>query len=129
MPEPSRRQALQAVAALATTAWAADDIDPADEPQESRPYGAAGYTVNELEGVGLVTSVRSCCMDVSLADRDEFEATKLGVYHDGGTVQVDLDGQGEKHHGGTLATLDPEQAREVAVAIYMAAEEASRWEA
>jgi hypothetical protein len=125
----NRRQAMQAIGALAAGRWRSDGIEHKDKPHESREPGAAGYVVTEFEPYGFINSIHSCCLDFTQSHYDHFESLRFGVYYDEGeTVQVDINGAGEDARSGSLSQLTPDQAREASLALFMAAEEVDSYE-
>lgn len=123
----NRREALQSLAALASAAWTAEGLDPEMAGEEwDRIDGSAGYTVGEFAPDGMIVSGDSP-MSTFIFDGDRIHERFLGVYYDSRGVNLDIEATGEDWiRAGSLTWLSAEQAREVAVAIYMAAEEQER---
>lgn len=123
----NRREALQSLAALASARWAAEGLDPEMAGEDwDRIDGSAGYTVDEFTPDGMILSADSY-MSTFVMDRDWIQERHLGVYYDSRGVNLDVEGSGEEWvRAGSLTWLSAEQAREVAVALFMAAEEQER---
>lgn len=119
----NRRETLQTLAALAAGRWASEGWDP-DEMENWDEIGGGVYNTTELDLASYYASVNSVVLHWEEADR--FEAGKLVVAYDEKDVTLITAGEAELFDASSLVELDPDQAREVAVALYQAAEEHER---
>jgi hypothetical protein len=123
MSELTRREALSALGALAATRWDAEGFD--DPPEEWDPIEGPMDVVDvdparpSLTGEGPLGGF--------LLDRDDVADAALSVWYDrpGVYVSLEVEGEGDVYAGGS-GMLDPDQARDLAVALYQAAEELER---
>ncbi|WP_418280816.1 hypothetical protein [Halorubrum sp. DTA98] len=122
----TRRQYLAGVAALAAARWndAEYDIDAVDE---WGPIKGGLYTTGVFSPESLLTSGNDPAADWLVEDDDLTDRT-LEVTYDSEGVQLAIEGSAEDTRAGGLAEVSPEQAREIAAAIFQAAEELERRE-
>lgn len=121
----NRREALQSLAALASSAWTAEGWDP-DGMEEWDPVKSGVYAYDrwEYDVQRLTAHVEGPMTFGEL--RDVFTARGVRVAYTENGVWLGVDGQGEGYRTGLVATISPDVAREVASALYMAAEEFDR---
>jgi hypothetical protein len=124
MPELTRREAMNGVAALAASRWAADGLDIADADEWEPPTGGS-YETGTFEPDKILTSGNGQVADWMLDDADFTDRT-LEVFYDDGEVHLAMDGSADAVRAGALATLTTEQARELGAALYQAGEELDR---
>lgn len=115
---------MSSVAALAAANWAAEDYDIANAEQWE-PAGRGTYFTGRFDPEEIWASADDEEWAVELSGKEVTDTT-LHVHYDDQGVNVDIDGSADDRRAGALAKLDPEQAKEVAAAIYMAAEEQAR---
>lgn len=120
----TRRQYMAGVAALAAARWddAEYDIDAVDEwgPLEGGVYRTGRFSPASLLASGDDPDGRWLVEDDDLSDRT------LDVTYAQEGVEIAIEGSAEDTRAGALASLSPEQAREIAAALYQAAEELER---
>jgi len=124
MPELTRREAMNGVAALAASRWAADGLDIEDADEWEPPTGGS-YDTGMFEPDGISTSGHGQVADWLLEDADFTDRT-LKVFYDDGEVHLTMEGSADDVRAGALATLTTEQARELGAALYQAGEELDR---
>lgn len=88
-----------------------------DVPEQNALWGSGDVTPQSMASSGYGPAARWSVDDRQLDD------VTLNVHYDGITVNLDLEGKSESARAGYLATLDPDQAKEIAVALYRAAED------
>lgn len=119
----NRREALQSLAALASSRWVAEGYDP-ERIEAWRTAERGFYFTATIEAAKLVATFDT--PTVSESSGEDFTENEIDVGYSDRAVFLSLDGRGEDICGGAQASLFPEQARKTAVAIYMAAEELER---
>ena len=120
----TRRQYMAGVAALAAGRWsdAEYDIDAVDEWE---PLKGGLYTTGVFSPASILTSGDDPDGGWLVEDDDLSERT-LEVTYDSDGVQLAIEGSAADTCAGGLAELSPEQAREIAAALYQAGEELER---
>lgn len=121
MIEQTRRSILETIAALAAARWDAEGFGPEDVDGWEGPTGGIRET-GEFSPMRMLTSGEGPAAMWRMEDR-KFEKRTLRVLYDHGGVQVDIEAEGDGVRGGTLVELQPDQARQLAVSLYQAAEE------
>lgn len=120
----NRREAMQSLVAAATARWTAEGWNPQEmedwEPVTSGIYGYERWGFEATEMSGHVNG------PITHAEIDEFSSREIRVAYTEKGVWLDVDGKVEEITVGALATLSPEQAKDIAVALYQAAEELER---
>lgn len=125
-PDLSRREAMQALSGLAAARWAEQDLDPdeADEWGELR----SGYETGRHE-LRAASAVARGPFGGGAAFRDDVTDARATVtygHSTGVSVHLDAEAAGADEVSAGL-DLEPDEARELAVSIYCAAEELERW--
>jgi hypothetical protein len=121
MIERTRRSILRTIAALAATRWDNEGFGPGDVDGWEGPTGGVRET-GEFAPTWMLTSGEGPAAMWRMGDR-KFDERTLHVLYDHDGVQVDVEAEGDGVRGGALVELQPEQARELAVSLYQAAEE------
>lgn len=117
----NRREVMQAVAGIATARWATEDYDPANvdewEPIENGIYKTGTFDAQELWGSGDSPLAR-----IAFEDRD-FDERALNVAYDqdGPHMSIDAHAEDRSTRFSLFAELTPEDARQLAGALYQAA--------
>jgi len=124
MAELTRREAMNGVAALAASRWAADNLDIEDADEWEPPTDGI-YTTGAFAPAGISTSGNGQVADWLLEDADFTDRT-LKVSYGHCEVQLSMEGRADAVRAGALASLTPEQARELGAALYQAGEELDR---
>lgn len=118
MTEPSRREFMGAVAALALTRYEDQDLDPADLGEWD--YEEQGmYTTGEFEPETMVMSGHSPHMSWSM--EEPLDEAELTVKYDTRDVLLMFENKGDQGRAGALLSLPLEEMKELAAAIYQAA--------
>lgn len=121
MPEPTRRQCMAGVAALAGVRWEDEDIDPDDtEPLEGGMYTTGEFVPERVFATGESGAARWAIEDPFLTDR------AVDVFCDPQHVNLNIHGEGDDIRAGQLAVLSAEQARQLGAALFQAGEELER---
>lgn len=126
----TRREYMGGLASLAAAEWATEDYDIENAENWDAPVGGV-WTVANMAPKQIIASAATGFGTMEYDDKN-FTQREVEVTYTESGVNVDIDAEGdEPDHGakprvGALATFDPEGARELAVAIYMAAEELDR---
>lgn len=122
----SRRDCMSAVAALAASQW---DDEPynIEDAEQWDPLSGGTYPTGSVSPGALSSSGYGPATKWLLED-DAFTDRRLEVYYspDGVHITAEATADGEGVRSGSVAELDPEQAREIAAALYRAAEEYER---
>lgn len=125
MSHVTRRQYLGALAAGAAANWedAEYDIENVDEWGENIEHVNIGsFNPSEFR------SDADLGYSGFLVENDSVERPTAEVWYDNGGVTVSLEADLEGgDYAGNAGEFDPDEARELAVAIYQAAEELERW--
>lgn len=126
----SRRTFMEGVASMAAANWAEADYD-IEDAENWDPVQGGLYIVDEFTPSQIITTATVHADDPFHRVNCEIFPEQLPerdviISYDPSAVNVEIDGSGEDRRGGSLASLTPEQAREVAAAIYQAAEELDR---
>lgn len=120
-----RRGYMSAVAALAATKWAAADYD-IEDAEEWKPATGGHYFTGRFAPSAIDSTSQNSTHLLEFRDGD-FSDRVLNVQYDEDHVNVVIEGRADGGVcAGALAELSPEQAKELAATIYMAAEEQSR---
>lgn len=119
----SRREALESLAALASARWAAEGHDP-DEIENWTPIGT-GHLIGELEPEALSYSTRGPGFHADLRG-PELEDRSLRLRYGDGEIWISTEAEAGDRLGSHLTAVDAEDARELAVWLYQAAEELER---
>lgn len=119
-----RRGFLGGVAGLAASQWAADGLDPANieawDPLEDGIYQTGSISPHAVSSSGGGAAASWLIEDDDLTDR-----TASVAYSRSG-ISLAVEGESDGLHAGALAELTPEQARDLAAALFQAAEEYDR---
>jgi len=121
MIEQTRRSILETIGALAATRWDAEGFGPEDVDGWAGPTGGVRET-GQFAPTWMLTSGEGPAASWRM-ENQKFDERTLRVLYDHGGVQVDIEAEGDGVRGGALVELQPEQARELAVSLYQAAEE------
>lgn len=118
--EPTRRQFLAGAAAVAAARWEDEDYDPANV-DGWEPIVGAGYVTGEFDVGPALGGITTEYFDIEFG-RDELAAVDIvaGYDRDGVTLTIEANGDGPVRQG-VLADLSPDDARELAGALYQAA--------
>lgn len=118
-----RREALQSLAALAAGRLAAGD-GPVEASEVDKP-ASGDFHVGSIEPKHLAFNLWGQLIDADVGGRDVDEKA-IDVWGNHQQINLSQDCDVSDAYAGSYATMDPDTARELAVAIYMAAEEADR---
>lgn len=122
-----RREYMSAVAGLAASNWAAEDYD-IEDADEWDPATPGHYFTGRFAPSAITSTSQNSTHLLEFRDGD-FSDRVLNVQYDEDHVNVAIEGSADGGVcAGALAELSPEQAKEIAAALYMAAEEQSRRE-
>lgn len=124
MTDVTRRQYLGGVATLAATRWENEDYD-IENVENWDPLKGGTYTTGTFTPQQLTTSGEGTVSGWLLED-DDFTDRTMEVFYDPDAVHLTLEGQGEDLRRGGLAELTTDQARDLAAALFQAAEELDR---
>jgi len=119
-----RREFMGGVAALAVTRWENEDYD-IENVENWNPLVGGTYNVGTFTPQLLTTSGDGPVSDWLLED-DEFADRTMEVYYDPDAIHLTFEGEGDGVRGGGLAELTTDQARDLAAALFQAAEELDR---
>lgn len=119
-----RREFMGGVAALAATRWDGEDYDIENAENWEPPTGDTFQTGTFTPK--LVTTSADGKIGGWLLEDTDFTERTMEVFYDSSGVHLTIEGKGDDVRGGGLAELDTEQARNLAAALYQAAEELDR---
>lgn len=119
-----RREFMGGVAALAATRWDSEDYDIENAENWEPPTGGTFETGTFTPK--LVTTSGDGKIGGWLLEDTDFTERTMEVFYDDGGVHLTIEGKGDDVRGGGLAELDTDQARNLAAALYQAAEELDR---
>ena len=119
-----RREFMGGVAALAATRWDGEDYDIENAENWEPPTGGT-FQTGTFTPTLVTTSADGQIGGWLLEDTDFTERT-MEVFYDADGVHLTIEGKGDGVRGGGLAELDTDQARDLAAALYQAAEELDR---
>lgn len=116
-----RRSFMQALAALAASRGVNLEDTDEEDPVDTLDYWVADVEpkVIRSSGGGVVAG-----WDIEGESLDELQ---VAAWYDSAGVALDLQGDGELVRTSTFAQLDPDEARELGVALFQAAEELDAW--
>ena len=124
MTDLSRRQYMAAVVTAAAARWDNEkyDIENADEwePMDGGTYETGQFTPSALTTSGDGTVAGWLIEDDKLTERT------MEVFYDPSAVHLTFEGKSDELRAGGLAELTTDQAREIAAALFQAAEELDR---
>lgn len=127
----SRRQYMSGLASLAAAEWATKDYD-IENAENWDPVTDGDYLTGEVSPEYVMGSASGTHAHMAF-ERDDLRDTTAHVLYNHTGVSVELGGSEEgeddpveRNYVGALAHFTPDQARDLAVAIYMAAEELDR---
>lgn len=119
-----RRTFMGGVATLAAARWNDEGVDieavEAWEPLDGGVYHTGRFTPQAVQTSGDGTKA-----GWSLSD-DDFSDRTMEVFYSPDAVNLTFEGTGDPVWGGGLAELTTDQARELAAALFQAAEELDR---
>lgn len=117
-----RREFMEGVAVLASARW---DEEPYDiEDAENWDPVETDHTTGQFTPSRIWTSCDGPIGGLQI--RDELDDHDLDVWYDAGGVNVDFEGRSEEFRATAGCTFSPKEARELAAALYQAAEELDR---
>jgi len=124
MTDVTRRQYMGGVAALAATRWENEDYD-IENADEWEPLKGGIYETGTFTPAALTTSGDGKVAGW-LLEGDDFSERAVEVFYDPSAVHLSFEGSDGDLRAGGLAELTTEQARELAAALFQAAEELDR---
>lgn len=116
-----RRDFMSAVAALAGTRWDNEDYDVANvenwDDVDCGSYCTGSFSPLEVNtnGDGPISGW--------LLEDDELDERMTEVFYTSDAVFISVEGRGENIYSGSRGGFEPDQAKQVAAALYQAAEE------
>lgn len=119
-----RRDFMSAVAALAATRWDNEDYD-IENAEEWEPIDSGTYETGRFSPDYLSASGQGKFASWLLEDDDLPERT-MEVFYSPQAVHLTFEGSDGDVRAGGLADLTTDQARDLAAALYQAAEELDR---
>lgn len=125
---PGRREFLEGVATVAAARWQSDELE-IDNVDEWEPIRSAVYETGEVEADSLSAMGQAGPAHWRVGDDDIEERILTASYdEEGPRLAVAGRAEGGLPKSESLARLTPDQARELAAALYQAAEEYDRRE-
>lgn len=124
MTDTTRREYMAGVAALAAARWETEDYD-IENVENWEPMKHGTYTTGTFSPGYFSTSGEGKVGGWLLEDEDLSERT-LEVFYDTQEVHLTMEGKSDDVRSGGLAAFDTDQARDLAAALYQAAEELDR---
>lgn len=122
----NRREFIASISAATVAGWEADGDPP--RPEEWDPVSPGVYHVLNVNTEKTILSCETNHWGILLEEAD-FDESVIQVAYTDEQVTIDIDAEGRDHiHADMFAALDPDAARDLAVAIYSAAEEMDRRE-
>jgi len=119
-----RREFMGGVAALAATRWENEDYD-IENAEDWEPIEGGSYTTGTFVPATMRTSGEGAVTSWLLEDA-EFEDRTTEVFYDTSGVHVTIEGSSEDLYGGAIGEFDPDEAKQLAAALFQAAEEYDR---
>lgn len=121
-----RRDALQALAALASARWAEEGID-FDRADEWGDLSGGIRRTGEIDAAAAGAVVRAPFGTAGVDRENSSEATVTVAYDDTERVRLSTMIEAGEAYADSGTELDPDDARELAVALYQASEELEAW--
>jgi hypothetical protein len=115
-----RREFMNGVAAIAATRWDNEEYDIENAENWDTMEGGS-YTTGKFDPSAMRASGEGSVASWSI-DPSEFDERVVEVYYDTSGVHVSMEGNSDGLYGGALGQFDPEEAKQLAAAIYQAAE-------
>ena len=119
-----RREFMGGVAALAATRWENEDYE-IENADEWEPLKGGSYTTGTFVPESMRTSGEGAVAGWLLED-DEFEDRTVEVFYDTSGVHLTIEGSGDDLYGGAIGEFEPDAAKQLAAALFQAAEEYDR---